>query len=254
MKKKLRSEAAVRKHNAYDREVSVIAALRRLLKILTTDDPPGASEPPEALEQRKVFEAFLLAEYNNIANAHFNTVDSIANFMKNYIVIASVPFFVIGVLLSAKQSPEGALLAAVTRNPWVPGTLMVGLSVVGLCVLGYIINIRCDAILYARVVNGIRRYFYKRAALDFATEKTIRVLPTDVHVPRYFEPTYFGFVVAVFAIIGAAYFWVGLYYIEYALQWQEHWSIWLCTVLFLASHFLLYRYLAGKRNHSEGTV
>jgi hypothetical protein len=94
------------------RESAVIETLRRLLKILVTA-PPSSSETAEAMEQRKVFEAFLLAEYNNIANAHFNTVDSIANFMKNYIVIASVPFFVIGVLLSAKQSPDNALLAAV---------------------------------------------------------------------------------------------------------------------------------------------
>src|SRR5258705_463144 len=128
--------------------------------MVLTEDPPPTGETGQAAEQRKVFETFLLAEYNNIANAHFNTVDSIANFMKNYIVIASVPFFIIGAVLGAKQSPDSALLASMTKNPWVPFTLMVGLAVVGLCVLGYIINIRCDAILYARVVNGIRRYFY----------------------------------------------------------------------------------------------
>jgi hypothetical protein len=231
----------------------MIEALRRLLKILTKD-PSSVSEAQDALEQRKVFEAFLLAEYNNIANAHFNTADSIANFMKNYIVIASVPFFVIGVLLSAKQSSDNALLAPVTQNPWVPGALMVGLAVVGFCVLGYIINIRCDAILYARAVNGIRRYFYDRAALDSATEKSIRVLPLDVRVPHYFEPTYFGFVVGVFAIIGAVYFGVGLYYIENAIQCREHWSIWLCAAMFLVFHFLLYRCIARTRSHSEGTA
>ncbi len=229
----------------------MIEALRRLLKILTTD-PPTPLETPQAADQRKVFEAFLLAEYNNIANAHFNTVDSIANFMKNYIVIASVPFFVIGVLLSAKQSPDNALLTAMTQNPWVPGTLMVGLAVVGLCVLGYIINIRCDAILYARVVNGIRCYFYDRAPLDIATQNQIRVLPVDTKLPRYFEPTYFGFVVAVFAIIGAAYFWVGVYYVLYALGWHDRSWIWLCTLLFLLLHPLLYGYLAWRRERSKG--
>jgi hypothetical protein len=203
------------------------------------------------MEQRKVFEAFLLAEYNNIANAHFNTVDSIANFMKNYIVIASVPFFVIGVLLSAKQSPDNALLAAVTQNPTVPGTLMIGLSMVGLCVLGYIVNIRCDAILYARVVNGIRRYFYERAALAPSLEKAIRVLPVDVQDPPYFESTYFGFVVAVFAIIGAAYFWIGLYYLGGSVGCKDTWPLWLSTSIFGFSHFLLYRYLAGRRNRQQ---
>ncbi len=189
----------------------------------------------------------MLAEYNNIANAHFNTVDSIANFMKNYIVIASVPFFVIGVLLSAKQSPDNALLTAVTQNPFIPGVLMIGLSIVGLCVLGYVINIRCDAILYARVVNGIRNYFYRRAELDPSSERSIRVLPTDIELPPYFEPTYFGFVVAVFAIIGAAYFWVGLYYLDHGLLIQNLSSIWLCTAIFAISHFLLYRFLADRR-------
>jgi hypothetical protein len=229
----------------------MIEALRRLLKVLTTD-PPTALENPQAAEQRKEFETFLLAEYNNIANAHFNTVDSIANFMKNYIVIASVPFFVIGVLLSAKQSPDNALLTVMTQNPWVPGTLMVGLAVVGLCVLGYIVNIRCDAILYARVVNGIRRYFYNRAALDLATQNSIRVLPIDTQLPHYFELTYFGFVVAVFAIIGAAYFGVGAYYIYYALGWHDRCWVWLWTLLFLLSHLLLYAYLARRRERLKG--
>ena len=220
--------------------------LRRVLDALATN-PPALSGVPEDSERRKAFKTFLLAEYNNIANAHFNTVDSIANFMKNYIVIASVPFFVIGVLLSAKQSPDNALLTAVTQNPFVPGVLMIGLSMVGLFVLGYVINIRCDAILYARVVNGIRNYFYGQAGLEPSTEKAIRVLPTNIELPPYFEPTYFGFVVSVFAIIGAAYFWVGLYYLYHGLLIQSSSSIWLCTAIFAGSHFSLYRFLTDRR-------
>jgi hypothetical protein len=220
--------------------------LRRILDVFATS-PPILSETPEDSERRKTFETFLLAEYNNIANAHFNTVDSIANFMKNYIVIASVPFFVIGVLLSAKQSPDNALLTAVTQNPFIPGVLMIGLSMVGLCVLGYVVNIRCDAILYARVVNGIRNYFYGRAELEPSSERSIRVLPTDIELPPYFEPTYFGFVVAVFAIIGAAYFWVGLYYLDHGLLIQNLSSIWLFTAIFAGSHVLLYRFLTDRR-------
>ena len=38
----------------------------------------------------------------------------------------------------------------------------------GVCILIYIINLRLDAILYARAVNSIRKYFYDNSVIDIA--------------------------------------------------------------------------------------
>ena len=55
----------------------------------------------------------------------------------------------------------------------------------------YVINLRCDAVLYARTINGIRNYFYETKKLDIESENRYRVLIKRTQTPRYFEPTYF---------------------------------------------------------------
>jgi hypothetical protein len=57
------------------------------------------------LKSAETFEKFLLSEYEHIAHAHFNTVDSLANFFKHYIAIVSVPFVVIGLVLNWDSEP-----------------------------------------------------------------------------------------------------------------------------------------------------
>ena len=92
---------------------------------------------------------------------------------------------------------------------------MVGLGTVallGLLVLGYVINLRCDAVLYARTVNGLRRYFYEGGPLDLESEQRYRVLPKRTQVPRYLESYYFLFVVLTFAVVGTAYWSAGMYF------------------------------------------
>jgi hypothetical protein len=56
------------------------------------------------------------------------------------------------------------------------------LSVVGAAVIGYIEGLRLDSILYARVVNSIRAYFF---TLQVGNAFRAPVLPTDKSKPSY---------------------------------------------------------------------
>ena len=106
-----------------------------------------------------MFQEFLLAEYDNIAEAHHNTVKAISEFFRHYILIMSLP--VTAPVLFLKPSENAAIdieHVFLDRPEVVP--LFTGfVTLIGLTVLGYVSNLRCDALLYARAVNVIRRYF-----------------------------------------------------------------------------------------------
>jgi hypothetical protein len=99
------------------------------------------------------FDEFMTAEYSNISQAHFNTVESISEFFKAYIAIVSIPISVAVIFLKPEELKKSGVLAVLIANPKLV-LIIVGLVVlVGWCVLAYIINLRCDALLYARTVN-----------------------------------------------------------------------------------------------------
>ena len=128
------------------------------------------------------FEEFLLAEYDNIAHAHFNTIESLSNFIKHYIVIASIPFAVAAIFLDAENLKTVGTSLSVQNHSCVIAGAMTILSLIGFSVLGYVINIRFDAILYARTVNGIRKHFYDKSGVPLEEELRIRAL---LELPRF---------------------------------------------------------------------
>jgi hypothetical protein len=113
--------------------------------------------PKESTSSKKAFDDFLIAEYNNIAQAHFNTVTSISEFFKHYLVIVSLPVSIAVIFLKPEELKKAGVVDFLLMQPLIPAISLTVVSVLGLCVLGYIINLRCDAILYARTVNGIRK-------------------------------------------------------------------------------------------------
>src|SRR4029077_2541774 len=85
-------------------------------------------------------------------------------------------------------------------------------GLIGLFVMVFIINLRLDALLYARTVNGLRNKFCNDSGLTIAEELPFRVLPLSIHQPRYFEWHYTIVVIAVFALIDTAYLFLGWYW------------------------------------------
>ena len=84
------------------------------------------------------------------------------------------------------------------------------ISVVGYLVMLYIVNLRLDVILYARAVNGIRKYFYDKGSPDLDYKLRMRVLPQSPSQPGYLEHSYFWPVIATFAFFNSTYLILGL--------------------------------------------
>jgi hypothetical protein len=163
----------------------------------------------EVLRSDPGFHDFLLAEYNNIAQAHFKTVDSLSSFINHYVLIASVPVSILVVALNLDQTKAGSVMSFLLAEPLLPAVFLSVIAFVGLMILAYVTNVRCDAILYARTVNGIRRHFFETSELSLQDELQLRSLPRTNSLPRYVEPTYFLFVALTFAVIGTGYAVVG---------------------------------------------
>jgi len=198
------------------------------------------------------FEEYLLVEYQYLAQALFNTVSTISEFFKQYILIVSLPISVAVVFLKPAELKTSGILEYVKNHPSIPLILFVLVGAAGLGVLGYVVNLRLDALLYARSVNGIRKSFYKASGINIEEELRIRVLPTSITVPKYFEPRFFLFVVLTFAAFDTAYLYLGLYFYLEALSWPAFSVVllWLATVCCFSIHALLYWGLSVYREQS----
>lgn len=127
------------------------------------------------------FTQFQLKEYENISQAHFKTNEVLATFYRYFLLIAAIPLTAVGIaminLADNGIGDEGRLLGYVFFGF---STLL--LSIVGAAVIGYIEGLRLDSILYARVVNSIRAYFFTLQGADTFGKS---VLPTDKAKPSY---------------------------------------------------------------------
>jgi uncharacterized HAD superfamily protein len=206
--------------------------------ILQDDDEDGESPNAKA----KKHDEFLLAEYSSIAQAYFNTTTTISTFFKNYLVIVGLPIPVFVFLLT--QLSKGGVIPSIPNelSPLVPGTGGL-IWLLGLCVMLYVVNLRLDALLYARTINGIRRHFYDRSGIHYPEELKTRVLPRSTFQPRYFEWHYFLSVIAVFALLNTL-------YLILAFAWYLHhvscdgaaivWASLATCVVSLFLHYLAY--------------
>ena len=214
--------------------------------VLSVDDPQRAKG---AQESKTPFDEFLLAEYDNIAQAHFNTVDSLSSFIKHYIAIASIPRALAALFLDSDTPGAAGSVILPQGHTFLIAIFLSILSAIGLFVLAYVINIRFDAILYARTVNGIRKHFYDKSGIAIEEELRIRVLPRTPGLPNYIGGRYFGFVVVAFMLVGTSYFGAG-----WALHWNS--ASWppgllvVLVVLFAALHWLLYKMLGEHRERT----
>jgi len=111
------------------------------------------------------FTQFQLKEYENISQAHFKTNEVLATFYRYFLLITAIPITTIGI---AVMNISDDAIGPETRElvQYIFGVSALLLSVVGAAVVSYIEGLRLDAILYARVVNSIRDYFFRKRCLD----------------------------------------------------------------------------------------
>ena len=212
---------------------------------LKTRPRAGASAGTNDDEYRK----YLLAEYNNIAQAHFDTGKTITQFFQFYLLILTLPVSLAGALLKVTTGGTFDFAAAIhsAAAPYF-ALVLLAIALVGFSMMAYTINLRLDVLLYARTVNGIRRYFTLQAKIPPVVEAGVRVLPRSVHQPSYSEFGFFGWVVLAFSILDSVYFFGAA-----ALLAHRWWGIpeavpasW--AVAFLLTHFLAYVGLVSYRD------
>jgi len=161
-------------------------------------------------DNAKSFDKFLLEEYSNIAQAHFKSIETISTFFRYYLLIMSIPVSAVAVISQITKSAT-QIVDIVNQYQAPISIVLFCISFIGLGVLCYIVNLRMDVILYARVVNGIRKFFYDASDVDINVRLRMRPLPQSPHLPSYSEKSYFLPVVAVFGIMNALYFGPALY-------------------------------------------
>ena len=207
------------------------------------------------------FDEFQLSEYVNISNAHFETLKQVTTFFRFYLIIISTPSIL---LLFVKINNN---LSGLFKGTWELSTtifialMFIVLSIIGILSCMHIINIRFDAILYARTVNGIRKYFYELKKLDSLKEYSLRVLPKSTNQPKYYEIENFMPIIFTFGLINSSYFTLGCYIIYTIgnrffpllnipiLLNLSYGHFILGFSLLLILHIVLYRYMSYRRNN-----
>ena len=104
---------------------------------------------------KKEFDEFQLEEYRNISQAHFKTIETISIFFRYYLLIMSIPIIIAGFFVK----PE-AFEIYVAGYYQIFALLLIIISLLGCGMLGWAIILRMDGVLYARTINGVRKYFY----------------------------------------------------------------------------------------------
>lgn len=166
------------------------------------------------------FNDYLHQEYSHIAEAHFKTNETISTFFKHYLAIMTIPIAVTAYIITSEAKPSQSNEIIEYIKPYA-GYLLLVISLAGFAVMLHIINLRLDSLLYARTVNGIRKFFYDSADIDINIKLRMRTLPQTTLLPAYFEKSYFLPVIFAFALLNASYFLAGFWIaLPYLLNFQ----------------------------------
>ena len=138
----------------------------------------------EEKNSAKILRKYLQLEYEHIAKAHFKTIETISTFFKHYLVLITISIIIVYYIISNAKNIKITEFFEKIEIP--TGLFLILVSLAGLAVTLYIINLRLDALLYARTINGIRNYFYDIANIDIKQKVRIMTLPQSTFIPKYF--------------------------------------------------------------------
>ena len=172
------------------------------------------------------FELFMEKEYEMLKDAHFQTSQKITSFFQYALLIFSAPI----VLLTAENKPEEILL----------GTVFTVIGTVGLFVLFYLLQLRAEALLYARNINRIRSHIYTQSGKKVSELDKIKVLMSQDKKPAYGDWSQFGGVVIIMALLDSLYFGYGISkFLKDDIQYMTLWIL-LSAILFFVVHIVMY--------------
>jgi hypothetical protein len=179
---------------------------------------------------------FMITEYDKIASAYFGLRDQVNEWFKAYLTLVGLP---LTVLAAVTKIGEGGISTSLTSLPDVVAALLILVSFLGFFVTLSIIAMRMEMILYARTINGVRRYF---GELDAELPRYF-ILPTSDSLPPFYEAwramfwqvILIGFMDGIISIVG----------IQSLLKWGWALSI-LAGLAFILLHFIVYRFSARR--------
>jgi hypothetical protein len=200
------------------------------------------------MHELDAFQQFQLAEYQKIAEAFFALVNQVSSFFQYYLLTISAPMVIVYILKESNVPIKDLIVKddnKIYREIFF--ALLLVLSVVGLIISIFIINLRLDSVLYARTVNGVRNYFYNCSHLSTAQINQIKVLPVNIKVPSYFEWMIFLPIVSAFALINSSYMLLSFFILK-----KGKLGAWLIiiSVLFLILHLVIYYLLCYYRENA----
>ena len=189
---------------------------------------------------------FMIQEYEQIADAYFGLRDQVNDWFKSYLSLIGLP---ITVLVAVLKLVGGELPISISRLPDIVAGLLILVAALGFFVTLSIIAMRMEMILYARTINGVRRYF---AELDRSLgSKTAGcalvdylILPTSDAAPPFFEAwrAMFWQVILIGVIDGA----ILTIAVQSLLQIGWLWSVVIGALCGLV-HLGVYRWMAWRR-------
>jgi hypothetical protein len=187
--------------------------------------------------ENKDISDFMLSEYEHISNAHFETSKQIISFYRYYLLIISAPTALLLFFDKEPQKLEQIISGGATEINYFTFILFLTIAVLGFLMQIYLTDKKKTSILYARVVNGIRKYFKEKNSEDISN---FLVLKTDTKFPKYSNGGFLAIVSSI-ALLDSIFLFFAFWTISLKCL-----SI-IFAIVFLIAHFLMYYYQTNER-------
>jgi hypothetical protein len=189
---------------------------------------------------------FMIQEYDRISTAYFGLRDQVNEWFKLYVTLVGLP---LTVLVAVSKFGDSSTNVDLNNLPIIVSALLAMVALLGVFVTFSIISMRMEMILYARTINGIRRFF---ADLDEASSsppkliKLVRylILPTRDNFPHFYEAGRAMFYQVI--MLGIMDGLISMVAIENFFHIGWGWSFFI-GVIIAGVHLLIYKGMADKR-------
>ncbi len=166
-------------------------------------------------------DSFMIEEYKNISNAHYNIGNSISQFFRYYLILMSVVIALFPVLFSSKFSEYNIIKSHVMEiERYIIPIFLISFSLIGTFTVFFMSGLKANETLYARTVNGVRKYFKNERASDCENIVKYLYLPTNTSFPKS-KYSFFCYIVWSMVLINTLYLFAGIFSFIYSFQSQH---------------------------------
>ena len=170
---------------------------------------------------KSALDNFMLEEYKNISNAHYNVGNSISQFFRYYLILMSVVLAVLPILFSSKFAECSIIIDhAIEIERYAIPIFLISFSLIGTWTVFFMTGLKANETLYARTVNGIRKYFKNEYSGTDSNIDEYLCLPTDTSFPKA-KYSFFSYIVWSMVLINTLYLFTGTFFFIYSFKSQH---------------------------------